>query len=102
MTDNPKRLHFNFNPWGKFLPDCSIRAISAATGLDYRVVCNMLKYKWKNGYGLMRERGASMEHIKQVFNEYFDIIEDFYENFNFVPDEFKGSKEDEEMKRFEI
>ena len=39
MTDNPKRLNFNFNIWNKHIPDCAIRAISAATGLDYRAVC---------------------------------------------------------------
>lgn len=98
MEKNSKLIRFSFNPWGKRISDCSIRAISAATGLDYRVVCKMLGYAWKNGYGLIRERGASMKHIKQVFNDYFDIIEDFYEDFSFVPDEFKGSKEDDEMK----
>lgn len=62
----------------------------------------MLKYKWKNGYGLLRDSGASIQKIKQVFNDYFDIIEDFYDNFTFVPDEFKGSKEVEDLKQFEI
>ena len=102
MSGNPKHFNFNYNPWGLHISDCAIRAIAAATGLDYRAVCNMLKYKWKNGYGLLRDSGASMQKIKQVFNDYFDIIEDFYDNFTFVPDEFKGSKEVEDLKQFEI
>lgn len=92
MAANLKQLDFNFNPWGKYIPDCSIRAISAATGLDYRVVCNMLKMSYKNGYGLIRDTGVQLETIKEVFNEYFDIIEDFYENNMFVPDEFKDTQ----------
>lgn len=62
----------------------------------------MLGYAWKNGYGLTRKSGASMTKIKRVFDSYFDVIEDFYDNFTFVPDEFKGSQEVEDIKQFEI
>ena len=101
MTDNPKRLNFNFNIWNKHIPDCAIRAISAATGLDYRAVCQMLGYAWKNNYGLIRQSGSSMNHINNVFKDYFDVVENFFENFTFVPDEFKGTKQAEEIDDFE-
>ena len=99
---NQKWINFSFNPWNKRIEDCAIRAIAAATGLDYRVVCKKLGYACKNGYGLTRKSGASIQKIKNVFNDYFDIIEDFYDNFTFVPDEFKGSEEVERIKQFEV
>lgn len=98
MAINPKLLVFNYNPWGQHIADCAIRAISAATGLDYRVVCKMLGCSYKNGYGLIRDTGVPLKKVRKVFNKHFDVIEDFYADFNFVPDEFKGSREDEELR----
>ena len=57
---NQKWINFSFNPWNKRIEDCAIRAIAAATGLDYRVVCKKLGYACKNGYGLTRKSGASI------------------------------------------
>ena len=88
---NPKWINFNFNPWGKHIGDCAIRATSAATGLDYRVVCKRLKMAYKNGYGLIRDTGVSIQDVKDKFNPYFDVVEDYYENYSFVPDEFKDT-----------
>lgn len=94
MADrNPNWIFINYNPWKARRPDCAIRAIVAATGLDYRVVCKRLGVSWKNGIGLIRDTGIDLEDIKHKFNDYFDIIEDFNEDFSFVPDEYKDSKE---------
>lgn len=35
-------MNANFNPWKAHIGDCAIRAIAAATGLDYRIVCKKL------------------------------------------------------------
>lgn len=85
---NRKWICFSFNPWKKLRPDCAIRAISAATLLDYREVCKQLGVAYKNGMGLIRDSGIDLEMIKSKFSDYFDIIEDFAENYSFVPDEF--------------
>ena len=37
-----------------------------------------------------------------AFKSYFDIIEDFTENLNFVPDEFKDSPENAMMDDFDL
>lgn len=102
MTSNSYLIRFNYNPWKARTGDCAIRAIVAATGLDYREVCRRLGVSWKNGKGLIRDTGIDLEDVKRVFNEYFDIIEDYSENFNFVPDEFKDSYEDDEMRMFDL
>lgn len=101
MQKNPKQIYFNFNPWKAHIADCAIRAISGATGLDYREVCKQLGVSYKKGKGLIREIGIDLNDIKEKFNDYFDIVEDYYENYEFTPDEFKGSDEDLEMRKFE-
>lgn len=102
MEKNPRWLNFSFNPWKQNIGDCAIRAISAATGLDYREVCKRLGMAYVKGKGLRRDSGIDLKTIKQKFSDYFDIVEDYYENFEFVPDEFKGSKEDDELQRFDL
>ena len=101
MEKNIKWLHFNFNPWKQHIGDCAIRAISGATGLDYREVCRRLNVSYKNGKGLIRDTGIDLDDIKDRFNEYFDVVEDFNDNYAFVPDEFKDSPEDIEMRKFD-
>ena len=101
MQKNPKWIYFNFNPWKTHIGDCAIRAISGATGLDYREVCKQLGVSYKNGKGLIRDTGIDLYDIKQKFNDYFDIVEDYYENYEFTPDEYEGSDEDLEMRKFE-
>ena len=99
---NTKLLRFNFNPWKARTGDCAIRAIVGATGLDYRVVCKRLGGAWKNGTGLLRDTGIDLKRVKNTFMPYFDIIEDFTENLNFVPDEFKDSPENAMMDDFDL
>lgn len=101
MASNPNWVNFNYNPWRKHLSDCAIRAISGATGLDYREVCKQLGVSYKNGQGLIRNTGIDLDDIEERFGEYFDIVEDYYDNYNFVPDEFKGSDEDIAMQKFD-
>lgn len=98
---NPKLIYANFNPWDKHLNDCPIRAVSAAIGLKYQEVCKRFGYSWKNGYGLIRDTGAPLSEIKSKFNEYFDIVEDFFENYYFVPDEMKGTDAEQELNDFD-
>ncbi len=62
----------------------------------------MLGCSWKNNHGLIRGSGVSLKKVKKVFDKHFDVIEDFYADLSFVPDEFKGSKEDEEMREIEL
>ena len=100
--EKSKFIKFNYNPWKARTGDCAIRAIVAATGLDYRVVCQRLGVSWKNGKGLIRDTGIDLERVKTVFGSYFDIIEDFTENLNFVPDEFKDSPENDMMNAFDL
>lgn len=98
---NPKWIYANFNPWNRRLQDCSVRAISAATGLKYQEVCKRLGYAWKNGHGLIRETGASLDSIKSKFDEYFDIVEDFYDDYYFIPDEMQGTKQAQDLIDFD-
>lgn len=90
-TNTSKWINFNFNPWNARAPDCAIRAVSAATGLDYREVCKRLGVSWKKDKGLVRDSGIDLNDVEYVFDEYFDIIEDYYDNYNFVPDEYKDT-----------
>ena len=95
-------IKFNYNPWKANIGDCAIRSIVAATGLDYREVCKRLGVAWKYGKGLIRDTGIDLEDVKRVFGKYFDIIEDFADNYAFVPDEFKDSQEDDELRTLEL
>lgn len=94
-------INFNFNPWNAAVGDCSIRAVSAGTGLDYREVCKKLGVSYKNGKGLIRDSGIGLELIEDRFDEYFDIVEDFYDNYNFVPDEYAGTLYDKQLDNFD-
>lgn len=42
----------------------------------------------------MRNTGIDLYDIKSKFSSFFDVIEDFEEDQDFVPDEFKGSEDD--------
>ena len=94
---NPRWINFNFNCYGKHISDCAIRAVVAATGLDYREVCKRFGVSYVKGKGLRRDTGINLDDIEEKFAEYFDIIEDYYDNFAFVPDEFKDSPENDEL-----
>ena len=95
-------MNFNYNPWKAYVGDCAIRAVVAATGLDYREVCKRLHVSYARGKGLRRDTGIDLDQIEKTFSEYFDIVEDFYDNFDFVPDEMKGSAEDDALRAFDL
>lgn len=95
-------IKFNYNPWKAKISDCVIRSVVAATGLDYREVCKRLGVSWKYGRGLIRDTGIDLEDVKRVFGKYFDIIEDFTDNYAFVPDEFKDSHQNDELRALEL
>lgn len=85
-------IKFNFNPWKQAaVDDCAIRAVSGATGLSYKEVCKRYGMAYRNGYGLIRKTGIDLEDIKQKFDEYFDIVQDFSEDMDFVPDEMRDT-----------
>ena len=92
MAKNPNWINFNFNCYGKNIDDCAIRAVVAATGLDYREVCKRFGVSYVKGKGLRRSTGIGLDVIEEKFGEYCDIVEDYYDNYDFVPDEFKDSK----------
>lgn len=78
MLEKPIR-YFNMNPWKKRIPDCSIRAICAAIGMRYELVCKELGMSWKKGYGLIRDTGVDLKKIKETFDPWFDVVEDYTE-----------------------
>ena len=102
LLKNSYWIKINFNPWKKNIDDCAIRSIAAAIGMDYREVCKRLNVSWKNGIGLIRKTGIDLNDVKRVFDEYFDIVEDYIDDFSFVPDEFKDSKFNDDIIAFEL
>jgi hypothetical protein len=70
--------------------------------MDYRAVCKNLNVSWKAGTGLIRKTGIDLNDVKRIFDEYFDIVEDYIDDFNFVPDEFKNSKFNDDIVAFEL
>lgn len=101
MIKNQYWINFNFNPYKQRIGDCSIRAIVAAIGLAYREVCNRLHKTFKKGKGLLRDSGIDLEDVKKVFQPYFDVIEDFYEDNTFIPPELEKSKANADMEAFD-
>lgn len=103
MTKNFRWINFNFNPWQKRdIGDCAIRAIVAATGLNYKEVCKKLGVSYIIGKGLRRDTGINLDVIEDKFADYFGVVEDYYQNFDFVPDEYKDSIENDELQAFEL
>lgn len=78
MLEKPIR-RFNFNPWKSHVGDCAIRAVCAAIGMRYELVCKKFGVSWKRGQGLIRDTGIDLELIKKTFDEYFDVVEDYSE-----------------------
>jgi len=54
-------MNFNYNPWKAHVGDCAIRAVVAATGLDYREVCKRLHVSYARGKGLRRDTGIDLD-----------------------------------------
>lgn len=78
MLEKPIKF-VNLNPWKKNIGDCSIRAICAAIGMRYELVCKELGVSWKKGHGLVRDTGIDLELIKKKFDPWFDIVESYYD-----------------------
>lgn len=78
MQEKPVKI-FSFNPWKAHVGDCAIRAICAAIGMKYELVCKEFNVAWKNDQGLIRDTGIDLELIKNTFDEYFDHVEDYSE-----------------------
>lgn len=78
MLEKPIKF-FSMNPWGAHVGDCAIRAICAAIGMRYELVCKAFGVSWKRGRGLIRDTGIDLELIKKTFDEYFDHVEDYSE-----------------------
>ena len=76
--------------------------MSAATGLSYKEVCKRFGVAFAKGKGLRRDTGIDLKDIKQKFSDYFDIVEDYYDNSTFVPDEYKGTDVNDEMDKFDV
>lgn len=85
---------FNANPWHQRIGDCAIRALVIGLGFDYKEACKQLGVACKRGHGLVRNSGIDLYDIKSKFSSFFDVVEDFEEDQDFVPDEFKGSEDD--------
>lgn len=92
---------FNANPWHKIIGDCAIRALVLGLGFDYKVACKQLGVACKKGHGLVRDTGIDLYDIKSKFSSFFDIVEDFGDSQDFVPDEFKGTDDDIMVKSME-
>lgn len=73
MLEKPIKM-FSFNPWKAKVGDCAIRAIVAAIGMRYELVCKELGVSWKRGKGLIRDTGIDLDKIKSTFDSYFDIV----------------------------
>jgi len=86
--------YFNANPWKKNIPDCTIRAIVVAIGMKYEIVCNKFGFAWKNGYGLIRGGGVSLDDIKRVFAPYFGSVVDMNEE---LPEDLRDNPEIQDM-----
>ena len=71
-----KYVYLNGNPWQRFLPDCSIRALALGLNMSYIEVCRKLQVKCEKGYGLIKTTGAcSTEKIINNFKSYFITTE---------------------------
>lgn len=88
---------FNFNKWKQNIGDCAIRAICAGIGMDYELVCKRLGVSFKRGKGLIRDTGIKLDDIKEKFDEYFDVVQDYNEVYDFKDDISKDKYIDLDM-----
>jgi len=64
--------YVNGNPWQRFLPDCTIRALCIGLNMSYQEVCRKLQIKYRLGYGMEKNQGAcSPQKIMNNFKSYF-------------------------------
>lgn len=90
MTNkSPYFKELNFNPAKKRIPDCAVRAVSAALALRYSTVCRIFGKRFRPGYGLVGNEGIDLNDVKRRFDRFFDVVEDSREtSWEFRPDEF--------------
>lgn len=74
-------LDFNFNKWGKDMPDCAVRSLAAGTGLDYEAVCKKLGVKCIPGKGFADTYGIDLDIIVDRFKGWLGPIEDMLDKF---------------------
>ena len=75
-------LDFNFNKWGKDMPDCAIRSLAAGTGLDYEVICKKLSVQCIKGKGFADTYGIDLDLLVDKFKGWLGPIEDNLDNFD--------------------
>ena len=66
----------NFNKWGKDMPDCAVRAIVAAIGIDYEVACKVLGVKCVKGKGFTDTYGVDIDTVQEKFSAYLGDVEE--------------------------
>lgn len=95
---NPHWVNKNFNPWGKRIPDCGIRAVSAGLRMSYPFVCALFGKKYVPGTGLKGNDGLSLDSIKGKLDKFFDVVQDCRETaYDARPEEFKDMEFDPEI-----
>lgn len=95
MAESPYFKRLNFNPAGKTIPDCAIRAVTAALAMRYSAVCRAFGKEFRPGYGLVGNEGVDLNEVKRKFDRFFDVVEDARETcWEMRPDEFDDMKFD--------
>lgn len=79
--------NINYNKWRKDMPDCAIRSIVAAIGIDYEAACKVLKVKYIKGRGYNDEYGIDIDLLHDAFKKFLGDIE---ENEGFEDDPLKS------------
>ncbi len=82
-------VNYNANPFGRRIGDCSIRAVSKGLNIPYEKVCKKLGVKFVKGKGMGSDDGIDLYYLQEVFDEYFDNVENFDSESQDVPEEFK-------------
>lgn len=73
---SPHFVRKNFNPWGKSIPDCGIRAVSAAIRASYPFVCSLFGKECRPGLGLVGKDGLSLDLVQKRLDGFFDKVQD--------------------------
>jgi len=95
---NPHWVNKNFNPWGKRIPDCGIRAVSAGLRMSYPFVCRLFGKECASGYGLKGREGITLDSVKSTFDKFFDVVQDCRDiAYDKRPEEFKDMEFDPEI-----
>lgn len=99
---NKKFIDFNFNPYKAHIDDCAVRAITAALGMRYELVCKQLGVSWRKGSGLIRSSGITLDVINSRFDEWFDVVQEFSGDYDSMPDDLKNDPEFQDLESLSI